>query len=319
MCPHLIERFEPRLCLSVTLTAAHAMGSVAGDSVTAIVESGGNRIVGGIFKKTLPLGTRTRPFAISSGGGTDGFVASYTAEGKLNWAFALGGPGNDRVAGLAADPDGGFAVTGDFEGRTDFDPGPASTRLKSSGGTDIFIARYSSKGELRFAGQMGGSRNDHGAAVKFDPGGALLTSGTFGGRADFDPSRNFAWLDVVLDGRIFVTKLSPQGKFQWVHSSDETFHFGNDVILGGAGHEALFGDAGNDTIFGGKGDDVIHGGDGNDYLSGGPGRNALYGDAGNDQIFALNSTPDVVDGGAGFDRAKFDAYDSRKSIEALLA
>ena len=94
---------------------------------------------------------------------------------------------------------------------------------------------------------------------------------------------------------------------------------GDDVILGGAGHESIFGGSGNDTIFGGKGDDVIHGGDGNDYISGGAGRNALYGDAGNDQIVALNSQPDFVDGGAGFDRAKYNAYDSRKSIEALLA
>jgi Ca2+-binding RTX toxin-like protein len=94
---------------------------------------------------------------------------------------------------------------------------------------------------------------------------------------------------------------------------------GNDFILGGAGAETLTGGAGDDTLFGGKGNDLIHGGDGNDYLSAGPGSNTLFGDAGNDQIFALNTTLDRIDGGAGFDREKGDASDLLTSIEGLLA
>jgi uncharacterized delta-60 repeat protein len=92
-----------------------------------------------------------------------------------------------------------------------------------------------------------------------------------------------------------------------------------EVILAGAGNDSIAGAAGAETIFGGAGDDTIRGGDGNDYLSGGAGRDLLFGDGGNDQLIARDGLADVLDGGAGFDRASIDANDQRAGIEALLA
>jgi uncharacterized delta-60 repeat protein len=92
-----------------------------------------------------------------------------------------------------------------------------------------------------------------------------------------------------------------------------------EVILGGSGNDSIVGAAGAETIFGGAGDDTIRGGDGNDYLVGGAGRDRLFGDGGNDQLVTRDSSPDVLDGGAGYDRASADANDPRSNIEALLA
>jgi Ca2+-binding RTX toxin-like protein len=94
---------------------------------------------------------------------------------------------------------------------------------------------------------------------------------------------------------------------------------GNDLLLGGAYADLLLGNAGNDTLFGGRGNDTLRGNDGNDYLNGGPGADQTFGDAGNDQLFSVDNTPDTLDGGAGFDRAKHDPTDLLSNTEAVLA
>ena len=87
--------------------------------------------------------------------------------------------------------------------------------------------------------------------------------------------------------------------------------YGNDVIIGDGKSNILRGGAGNDEIRGGAGNDVIYGDDG---------RDKLYGDAGNDTFFARSTVAanDLVNGGAGTDRAQVDSLDTKSSIESLL-
>lgn len=93
---------------------------------------------------------------------------------------------------------------------------------------------------------------------------------------------------------------------------------GNDRLLGGRFADSLSAGAGNDTLFGGQGDDRLAGDAGNDYLSGGPGIDRLLGGDGNDQLVSLDSAADIVDGGAGFDRARWDVQDLLNSVEGSL-
>lgn len=62
---------------------------------------------------------------------------------------------------------------------------------------------------------------------------------------------------------------------------------------------------------------VVHGGDGDDTISGGPAPDRLYGDAGNDTIDARDGLADVVDCGAGDDRAELDAIDTAVNCETV--
>ncbi len=69
---------------------------------------------------------------------------------------------------------------------------------------------------------------------------------------------------------------------------------GDDHLTGGSGQDFLFGDDGSDTIIGGGGIDVLDGGAGADNLSGGAG----------DDMFFIDNAGDLVNGGAGLDRAR---------------
>jgi Ca2+-binding RTX toxin-like protein len=90
---------------------------------------------------------------------------------------------------------------------------------------------------------------------------------------------------------------------------------GNDTVIGGAGADLLLGEngfangTGDDLLLGGDGDDALYGENGADSLDGGTGTDALYGGDGDDTldagIPAVSTDVQVVDGGAGFDRAVY--------------
>jgi Ca2+-binding RTX toxin-like protein len=109
---------------------------------------------------------------------------------------------------------------------------------------------------------------------------------------------------------------------------------GNDRLIGGAGNDLLCGGLGRDSLKGGAGSDGLSGGDGDDHLFGGLGNDGLYGNAGNDElvgdlghdrlvggigkdtVLARDRLSDLVDGGAGRDRAVLDLNrDFFRSIE----
>ena len=95
---------------------------------------------------------------------------------------------------------------------------------------------------------------------------------------------------------------------------------GDDRMEGNAGRDTLYGRAGNDALFGGSGNDRLDGGDGNDHLMGQAGLDRSYGGAGDDKFLARDLLADILDGGAGFDRAQIDpALDQAGSIERLLS
>jgi Ca2+-binding RTX toxin-like protein len=89
-------------------------------------------------------------------------------------------------------------------------------------------------------------------------------------------------------------------------------------IGGTAGHDVLVGTNGNDALCGRGGNDVLRGRGGNDRLVGGPGRDRMVGGGGSDTLLARDRFRDVVKGGAGFDRARVNPSDVRRSIERLF-
>jgi hypothetical protein len=91
-----------------------------------------------------------------------------------------------------------------------------------------------------------------------------------------------------------------------------------DYLAGGGFDDVILGMGGNDTIPGGAGDDRLDGGAGNDVITGGSGADRLRGGPGSDTIYAADGERDVVDCGAGRDRAVVDPFDTVVNCEVVV-
>lgn len=151
----------------------------------------------------------------------DGFVNKYDANGNLIWSISIGGSNRDVVYGVKTDIAKTVYVTGYFENTVDFDPSAATYTLASSGGRDIFLAKYDSTGKFRWAFKMGGS-----LSVAYEEGGQdiaiaganVYLTGNFEGTTDFNPSAGTNTLTSNGSLDMFVAKYDTTGAYGWAIS-----------------------------------------------------------------------------------------------------
>jgi PKD-like domain/Secretion system C-terminal sorting domain/Beta-propeller repeat len=137
----------------------------------------------------------------------------------FEWATQIGGNSLDEGRSIATDRWGNVFVTGEFRGTADFDPGPSEHILTTVVGmadfySDVFVAKYDSDGQLKWAYSFGDTLNDWGATIITDSIGDVYILGHFFGMVDFDPGPNTFYLPYL--GSSFVLKLSGNGSFVWV-------------------------------------------------------------------------------------------------------
>lgn len=121
-------------------------------------------------------------FQTSRSGGEDAVLAKFTPAGALVYATYLGGSGNDRATGVAADDLGNAYLTGGTDS-TNF---PTSNPLQPANGghQDAFVAGINAAGNsLLFSTYLGGSggtpgHSETGNGIALDGSGAIVVVGT---------------------------------------------------------------------------------------------------------------------------------------------
>jgi len=179
------------------------------------VDNNGNVYSVGHFWGTVDFDPGAGVYSLTSAGNDDVFVSKTNASGQLQWAFRVGGTSADYGYGICTDSHGNFYITGVFYSTVDFDPGAANYPLTSSGGWDVFVAKFNNAGNLIWAKKMGGATSDYGYAIAVDTMGNIFSSGWFGGTADFDPGTGTANLISAGSDDIFICKLDSSGNYQW--------------------------------------------------------------------------------------------------------
>lgn len=170
-----VARFDPE----GNLQWARRLGGGKDDEGRGIAPGRGGEVwVAGHFEEAASLGAEAG-LALKSAGRSDVFVARLDPEGRTLWAGRMGGAGADECASAAAVRGGGVALTGRFTRSADFDPGPGSTSLASSGPVDAFVVRLDASGGLVWARQMGGQGSDAGLAVASDRNGSVYAAGLY--------------------------------------------------------------------------------------------------------------------------------------------
>jgi hypothetical protein len=157
-------------------------GGINRDAANGIeIDANGNSSITGEFQGNASFEGTTLN---STSSFPDVFIARYDASGNFLWVRDAGGSGNDHGRNIAVNSSGTSYVTGEFEGSATF----GSTTLTSSGGVDIFIARYDASGNVVWAQGAGGSLEDRASGIGLDSSGNAFVSGYFLGTASFGNS-----------------------------------------------------------------------------------------------------------------------------------
>jgi hypothetical protein len=142
------------------------------------------------------------------------FVLKLSSGGNFLWAKQVGGTSTTEPRSLALDVAGNVYVAGRFEEATDFDPGVGTAIFDPKGRTAAFVIKLSSAGSYVWAKSIGGTNSVDAASLDIDGTGNIFVTGTFFGKADFDPGAGIANLSSS-SYDAYVLKLSSTGSYVW--------------------------------------------------------------------------------------------------------
>ncbi|MBW8051260.1 MAG: T9SS type A sorting domain-containing protein [Cytophagales bacterium] len=169
-------------------------------------DDAGNIYITGRFQGNADFGN----ISITAIGVEDMFIAKYDSSGTCIWAINEGGDFKVIGKAIAADNSGNIFVTGTFEDTAFF----GTDTLISAGGTDIFIAKYDTSGNLLWVLQEGSNNvTDQSRSITIDNNGNVFITGRLS-------SSDSTFLNTPISetspgGQGFVAKLTQTGNCLW--------------------------------------------------------------------------------------------------------
>lgn len=186
----------------------------------------------------------------SAGGTADMFVAVLNkADGQLQWIRQGGGStGTDRPYGVSIAGDGSVSVAGEFRGSATWSGTLITSANDPSTGlpdSDVFIATYSSTGDLQWLKQGRAKYADRAIDVVHDGGGNVYVTGQFSDTITFDMAHPTSLMNAT-----FLVKLNSQGEEVWFrHMGGAGFNHVRDMALKEDGRLLLVGDVQGTMIY----------------------------------------------------------------------
>jgi len=214
-----------------------ATGNYSNLVLQALVDKDNNIIIAGYINGTVnynPLGT---PVNVN---GYYMFLAKYSPAGILQWIKNIDGYLINDNMRLALDGQNNIYINGAFFSRVDFGVAPTLTPT-SIGSQDIFIAKYSSGGNLLYHTSIGGTKSsmlDGGMVV--GPDNSLYLTGNFTGKVDVDPSSSVAELTSKGAIDMFLAKYDDNGNYQWAFGVAGIKSYGNIPSANPNSNDELF-------------------------------------------------------------------------------
>jgi len=139
-------------------------GDFPADYNGVAVDSAGNSYVVGYTDGGFP--------GFTNAGGVDGFLRKYDASGTEVWTRQLGTVSDEIVLGIKIGVSGVYVVghtSGNFPGFT------------NAGGSDAFVRKYDSDGNILWTQQFGTSDYDGGTGIALDSAENVYISGSTNG------------------------------------------------------------------------------------------------------------------------------------------
>lgn len=144
----------------------------------------------------------------------DILIAKFDPDGNLLWAKSAGGNGYDYGQSLAVTADGHVYVSGYFEKTASFD----SFKVTSRGGSDGFLARYDTDGNVQWVSQIGGTYSfDTGGRLAAAPDGGVYMTGGFAGSATIG-TNTLTSSGGTYDVDLYFARFNGAGNVLWAQS-----------------------------------------------------------------------------------------------------
>lgn len=188
------------------------------------IDASDNIYFGGTFQAGTDFdpGTTivTQPF---QGGFYDCFIEKLDANGNFVWVKTIGGSEQDNLEAIDVDDQGNVYAVGMFGDTVDFDPGPNTDLLISTGNRNMFIQKLDQHGDFIWAKSIGDTVG-YGIpqSVVVDEQENVYFTGYFYDTIDFDPGTGVSLLTAVegfeSPSDIFIEKLNQNGDFVWAKS-----------------------------------------------------------------------------------------------------
>jgi hypothetical protein len=111
-----------------------------------------------------------------SDGNTDSFVAKYDASGNQTWTKQIQTLADNQAASVSVDASGNVYIGGQVKG-------VVGKGQSNNGGTDAYVAKLDTKGNVVYEQQYGSSGNDSAAATALTSDGGLAVASVINGHA----------------------------------------------------------------------------------------------------------------------------------------
>ena len=151
------DGFFAKINTSNAIAWASYIGGPSEDRAEAIHVAGDRLYVVGKSGSINGISTPGAAQVFNGGGSFDGYLASYSVDGAVNWKTYYGGSGNESLWGVTTDAAGSVFITGNSTSSNLGDNGFQNT---NGGLTDIVFAGYSIDGARYWSSYLGGSADE---------------------------------------------------------------------------------------------------------------------------------------------------------------
>ncbi len=157
-----------------------------------------------------------------------GFLLKLDQAGAFTWVRTIE---NAQTDGVAIDSQDNIVASGIFQGTTDFDPGPGTDLLTSSGSGPHsgFVWKLDSAGNFLWVRAPQGGTISTAYKVAVDSADDVYAVGNFFGRTDMNPELGTFYLEEPGSGD-YVWKLDSAGNFVWARSTNAQENYAGVVV-----------------------------------------------------------------------------------------
>jgi hypothetical protein len=200
--------------------------------IHGVAALGPDVLVAGSFGGTLRVADKV----VTSGGGSDGFVARLAADGTPVWVVRLGGTLTDGVQGIAVRGER-IAIAGTFSLTAELLGEPLKVASEKSPFGDAFAAELDANGKRTWSTSFGGMADEAVAGVAFDSEGRVVVAANI--------------REVLsIGGAPIIPRGQGDGLLVWF---DEGGGIGTNVLVGGNDFDGIrsIASAGDQIVIGG--------------------------------------------------------------------